>query len=442
MAKIAPFQGIRYNGDKVDDLSKVVSQPYDRVRYGLQDKYYDLDAHNIVRITKGRDMEGDSPEGENVYTRARDYYRNWREEGYLVPDAKPAFYVYHQTFTLPDGTQRTRKAFIAALELVEFDEGIVLPHERTLAGPKVDRLNLLRATESNFGQIFMLYPDPENRINDLLDAAIAHRPPAADVRELFEEDVRQQLWVVSDPSVIADVIAEMASKQGLIIADGHHRYETALNYRAEMRAKYPDADTNAAFNFRMVTLVSMDDPGLTILPTHRQMHNYTAKTTSEILADAGAYFEVSPVSDRAALAHALAGETAEDRRIGFYDGDYYLLRLKGPEVMAQAVPDRAPEWRMLDVSILHELLIERVMDIGRDQIAAKENIDYHRDLDLAIANVDEGKAVCVYIMNPTRMAEVKACSDMGAKMPQKSTDFYPKVITGLVAMSVGAGEHF
>jgi uncharacterized protein (DUF1015 family) len=170
------------------------------------------------------------------------------------------------------------------------------------------------------------------------------------------------------------------------------------------------------------------------------MHSYSAKTTSQLLVDAGEYFDVMPMADRAALEAALADETDNDRRIGFYDGSYYLMRLKGPEVMAEAVPDRIEEWRMLDVSILHELLIERVMGISKERVAAKENIDYHRDLDLALGDVDEGRALCVYIMNPTRMAEVKSCSDKGAKMPQKSTDFYPKVITGLVAMAVGAGE--
>ena len=439
MAEIAPFRGIRYNIHKVGDLGKVVSQPYDRVRYGLQDEYYDLHPYNIVRIIKAREMEGDTPEW-NVYTRARDYYHAWLDAGYLLRDVEPALYVYYQTFSLPDGTERTRRAFIAALKLVEFDEGIVLPHERTLSGPKADRLNLLRATEANFGQIFMLYPDAENRINALLKAAIAGREPDADVRELFEQDVRQQLWLVTDPEVLAQVRAEMQPKRGLIIADGHHRYETALNFRAEMRAKYPDAPPNAGFNYRMVTLVSMDDPGLTILPTHREIHSYTAKTTEQVLADAAEYFEVAPMADRAALQAAMAQATPTDRRIGFYDGAYYLLRLKGPEIMARLLPDRIEEWRMLDVTILHELLIERVMGISKEQVAAKENIDYHRDLDLAIARVDEGRAQCVFIMNPTRMAEVKACSSQGAKMPQKSTDFYPKVITGLVAMSVGAQE--
>jgi uncharacterized protein (DUF1015 family) len=358
----------------------------------------------------------------------------------MLRDTAPALYVYHQTFALPDGSELTRKAFVAALELVEFTEGIVLPHERTHSGPKVDRLNLLRATETNFGQIFMLYPDAENRINAIFDAAIAGHTPAADVREYFEKDVRQQLWVVNDPQVLAQVAAEMAPKRGLIIADGHHRYETALNYRAEMRQQHPGAPDNAGFNYRMVTLVSMDDPGLTILPTHREIYDYTAKTTTQVLEDASEYFEVKPLADRAALDEALAEATPSDRRIGFYDGRYFVLGLKSPQTMDEIAPDRVKEWRMLDVSILHELLIERIMGFTKERVEAKEGIEYHRDLDLALAHVDEGQAQCVYILNPTRMAEVKACSDKDAKMPQKSTDFYPKVITGLVAMAVGADE--
>ncbi|MGD8623616.1 MAG: DUF1015 domain-containing protein [Anaerolineae bacterium] len=440
MATVKPFRGIRYNGNKIDDLSKVVSQPYDRVRYGLQEKYYDLDPYNIVRIIKGVEQPEDQPGGANVYTRAADYYRAWLDAGYLQRDARPAFYVYHQTFSLPDGTELTRKAFVGALELVEFDEGIVLPHERTHAGPKVDRLNLLRATQANFGQIFMLYPDAENRINAIFDAAIEGREPAADLRELFEKDVRQQVWVVDDPEVVAQVVAAMAPKTGLIIADGHHRYETALNYRAEMRAKHPDAPPDAGFNHRMVTLVSMDDPGLTILPTHREIHSYDAQTTEQILAKAAEYFEVRPVDDLAALQATMGEATLSDRRIGFYDGNYYLLRLKDLEVMARLVPDRAREWRMLDVSILHELLVEKIMGIDKEKVEAKENIEYHRDLDLALQRVDGGEAQCVFIMNPTRMQEVKACSQKDEKMPQKSTDFYPKVITGLVVMPVGVEE--
>ncbi len=440
MAQARPFRGVRYNPNKIENLSQVVCQPYDRVRYGLQEKYYDLHPYNMVRITKGKEQEGDRPDGENVYTRANDYYRAWLDAGYLLRDGEAAFYVYRQTFALSDGTELTRRALIGALELVEFEAGIVLPHERTLSGPKVDRLNLLRATAVNFGQIFMLYPDPENRINAILDAAVAGHPADVDVCEMLEKDVRQQVWTVTDPEVLAQVLTEMAPKEGLIIADGHHRYETALNYRNEMREKHPDAPANASFNYRMVTLVSMDDPGLTILPTHREINNYRLKTTDQVLADATPYFEVSPMPDLAGLEAAMAAAGTTDRRIGFYDGHYHLLRLKDPEVMDQIAPERAREWRLLDVSILHEVLIERVMGISKEQVEAKESIDYHRDLDLALQRVDAGEAQCVFIMNPTRMAEVKACSEKGEKMPQKSTDFYPKVITGLVAMPVGAEE--
>ncbi len=440
MARIVPFRGIRYNRHKVQDLSKVVTQPYDRIRTDLQDRYYDLHPYNIVRIIKGREFETDTQDGENVYTRAADYCRAWLDAGYLHRVTKPAFYVYHQTFTHPDGTELTRKALISALELVRFEEGIVLPHERTLSGPKVDRLNLMRATEVNFGQIFMLYPDPQNRINALLDAAIAGQKPDIDVIEMFEADVRQQVWLVDDDQVVAQVVAEMAPKTGLIIADGHHRYETAIIYRDEMRQKHPDAPANTAFNHCMVTLVSMDDPGLTILPTHREIHGYHDKSMAQVLADAAVDFEVTPMPSREALAEAMAQATPADRRIGFYDGAYYLFRLRDPQSMVRAVPERAEEWRMLDVSILHELIIERVMGISKARVEAKENIDYHRDLGLALQQVDEGRAQCVFILNPTRMSEVKSCSDRGEKMPQKSTDFYPKVITGLVALPIGARE--
>lgn len=439
MAGIAPFRGIRYNAHKVGDLSKVVTQPYDRIGPELQEEYYALHPYNLVRLIQGRKHEDDTAD-QNVYTRAREYYQAWIDAGYLQREGKQALYVYHQTFTLPDGSQRTRKAFVAALRLVDFSEEIVLPHERTLSGPKIDRLNLMRATAFDFEQIFMLYPDAENRINALLDAATAGKAPDEDVEELFEKDVRQQLWVVDDADVVASVMGEMAPKTGLIIADGHHRYETALNYRNEMRAKHPEAPANAAFNWVMICFVSMDDPGLVILPTHRLIYGYKAKTTSQILDGAGRYFEVTPLAGRDELEKALSQATGEDRRLGFYDGRYFLLRLISRVSMDELVPERAAEWRQLDVSILHELLIERVMGITKKQVEAKEHLDYYRNLDEALARVDSGEGTCVFILNPTRIGEVKACSDRGEKMPQKSTDFYPKMISGMVMMDIGLAE--
>jgi len=443
MAVIRPFRGVRYNPAKVPDLSAVISQPYDRVRYGLQDKYYDLSPYSIVRIIKGKEKERDNTES-NVYTRARDTCQAWLREGILMRENVPALYVLHQTFTLPDGSTRTRRGLMAALELTRFDEGTVLPHEQTHSGPKVDRLNLLRATEVNFGHIFMLYPG--NRINELLGTAIeepALSPKGqggVELREMFEHDVIQRFWVVTDQEVIASVAEEMAPKRNLIIADGHHRYETALNYRDEMRATYPDAPPNAGFNYRMVTLVSMDDPGLVILPTHRLIHSYGGMSMEEALERAKEYFEVVPVADRAALEAALAQADPSHPRFGVYDGAYAVLTLRDPAVLELLLPERDLNWRLLDVSVLHELFIERVLGVDKAAVERQENINYLRDAQMGYDAVDRGEADFLLVMNPTRMEQVQACTKAGEKMPQKSTDFYPKVISGLVALPVAAGE--
>jgi len=436
MATIRPFRGVRYNPEKIPDLSTVISQPYDRVRHGLQDKYYAQSPYTIVRIIKGKEEPGDD-ETNNVYTRARDYYRSWLREGVLMREQSPALYVLHQTVTLSDGSTKTRKGLIAALELSRFDEGIVLPHERTHSGPKVDRLNLMRATEVNFGHIFMLYPG--GRINELLDAVIEGRP-GFELRELFEHEVVQRFWPVTDPQVIAAVVEEMAPRRNLIIADGHHRYETALNYRDEMRAKYPDAPPNAGFNYRMVTLVSMEDPGLVILPTHRLIHSYDRMSGQEALERAQEYFEVAPAVDRAALERSLAEATPTHPRFGFYDGDYAVLTLRDPAVLEELLPDRSPDWRLLDVSVLHELFVERVLGIDKAAVERKENIEYLRDPQMGYDAVDRGEANFLLVMNPTRMEQVRACTEAGEKMPQKSTDFFPKVISGLVMMPIGVEE--
>lgn len=439
MATIRPFRGIRYNADRISDLSTVISQPYDRVRYGLQEEYYALSPYNVARIIKGKEHAEDSAEN-NVYTRARDFLTQWQQEGVLQHEDAPALYVLHQQFSLPDGSMVTRKAFICAFELATFDEGIVLPHERTLSGPKVDRLNLSRATQTYFGNIFMLYPDSENRVDAILAKAI-DREPDVDVRELHEKDVRQMFWVVTDPDVIATVVAEMGPKRNLIIADGHHRYETALNYRDEQRAKYPDAPANAGFNYRMVTMVSMSDPGLTILPTHRLIFGYDRLDGKALLEKAGAYFDIQEVADRPTLEAKMAQAGVLIGRIGVVTADgFYLMALKDDAIMAELAPDRAASWRELDVSILHELVLEYIMGLSKESIERKENINYLREPDMGYDHVASGEAQFLFILNPTKMEQVTACTEADEKMPQKSTDFYPKVITGLAMLPVGPEE--
>ncbi len=439
MANIKPFRGIRYNQNQIDKIDNVISQPYDRVRYGLQDKYYALSDYNVTRIIKGKAFDDDN-DSNNVYTRARAFLNQWLEERVLVREDKPALYVYHQQFPLPDGEVVTRKAFINAFELAEFDEGIVLPHERTHAGPKVDRLNLTRATETYFGNIFMLYPDPENKVDAILSKAI-NRKPDIEARELHEKDVLHKVWAVTDEEVIEAVIEEMKPKRNLIIADGHHRYETALNYRAEQRQKHPDAPDKAGFNYRMVAMVSMSNPGLTILPTHRLIFDYEAMSAAEVIAKAKEYFAVEEVADRAALEAKMEKFLGKIGRMGIvtHEGIYFLT-LKDESIMEELAPDRVEAWRELDVSILHNLLLEHVMQINPEKIDNKENVQYLREPDMGYDRVQEEETAFLFILNPTRIEQVKACTNVGEKMPQKSTDFYPKIITGFAMLPIGAEE--
>jgi len=438
MAKIAPFQGVRYNPRRFEKLDLTVSLPYDRIKGDLQEEYYRLDEHNIVRIIKGKASPGDT-ETDNQHARAREFYEEWLKEGILIRDPKPAIYGYSQEFRLPSGEFAARNALIAALQLTDYQEGIVLPHERTLSGPKIDRLNLLRATAVNFGLIFMVYPG--DKIGEILAPHLS-RQPDINLYAVGEAEVRHALRVIDDQETIVAIQAEMEPKRNLIIADGHHRYETALAYRDEMRQKTPAWEPDMAFNYRMVGLVSMDDPGLTILPTHRLMHSIPNWKTAEFLAKAEEFFEVSPVEGKGELFSKLAQVAAKEHVFGFFDGQgYHLLRLKDEGVMDRfAEASRAREWKALDVTILHELLIERVLGIDKEKVKRQENINYIRDAEQGIEAVQGGQAQFVFFLNPTKIGQVRACSGVGEKMPQKSTDFYPKMISGLVMMPVGREE--
>ncbi len=438
MATIKPFRGVRYNPGKIPDLSAVVSQPHDRVRHGLKDAYYDQSPYNIARIIKGKE-NADDGEQNNVYTRALADYQSWLRDGILMREGAPAVYVLRQTFALPGGRTRTRQALIAALKLAHFDEGTVLPHERTMAKSMTDRIKLLHTTVTNFGCVFTLYPG--GGINELLNPVIESQPPLA-LRELFENEVLQQFWAVTDPDVIAAVAEELAPRRHLIIADGHHRYETALKYQEEMQTRFPDAPANAAFNYRLVALVSMDDPGLVILPTHRLVRTHSAMKSTEILEKAKEYFEVTSVVDQQALEEALiVGQGPHPNPFfGFHDGTSAVLTLRDPSIMERLLPDRTPDWRMLDVAVVHELFIERVLGITKEDISINGHVEFLRDPQMGYDAVDRGEADYFLVINPTRIEQVQACSAAGERMPQKSTDFYPKMISGLVALPVGAEE--
>ncbi len=433
MATIRPFRGLRYNPHKFCDVSDVITAPYDRIHAAEQTLYYDQSAYNLVRIIQGKSTPADDADN-NVYARAACYKRNWIAEEVLIRDPAPVLYVLEQRFTTPDGVEHVRQGLTAALELSAFDEGAVLPHERTLSGPKEDRFKLTNATQTAWGQIFMLYPGDTAAISQRLQSYLdAHMPGLLHDR-IVEPEVEQNFWLVDDEALIADVVGAMGLQSPIIIADGHHRYETALRYRDEMRAQHPDAPANAAFNYALVTLVSMEDPGLVILPTHRLVHSYPRKTAAALLKDLAPYFTVEEVSTLGHLQEALGDAVPEHPRYGLYDGDYNLLTLKDLEVMDQLLPGRDPNFRYLDVTVLHELVIEKTMGLSKESIERRENITYLRDPIQGLEAVDEGKANFIFVLNPTRIEQVRACTAAGERMPQKSTDFFPKIVSGLVAL--------
>jgi uncharacterized protein (DUF1015 family) len=443
VAVIKPFRAVRYNPQRIPDLQSVVSQPYDKIDEALREQYLALSPYNVVRIILNPPQPDDTPSGPNIYTRARDCYQQWLREGVLLREDRPAFYVYRQTFTV-NGQTHTRQGLIAAVELVDFDQGIILPHERTHSGPKEDRLRLLETVQVNTEQIFLLYPDPDNAINHLIFSAIAARSPDLDVVEMREHDVRQQLWVLTDPAILASIQAGMAPLRGLIIADGHHRYSTGLTYRSRQRQAHPDAPPTAAFNFIQATLVSMNDPGLIVLPTHREICNFSTTSPAEVLRRAAGLFTITAVPDLPTCLQRVNAHPA-GHAFGFYGGTgvgYHVLTLKAtvqPDVLIPGTHSSA--WKSLAVSILHSVLIERIAGVPGQGIEDQTMIRYHRDARQAVANIDAGRGDFAFFVSPTRLEQIKAIAAQGETMPQKSTDFYPKVISGLTMLPVAPEEH-
>ncbi|MEA3431293.1 MAG: DUF1015 domain-containing protein [candidate division WOR-3 bacterium] len=406
MANVRPFQGVRYNTEKVR-IKDVVTQPYDKITPVMQETYYKKNDYNIVRVI----LPYDSP---NKYEKAGEYLRAWLNSGILVRDKTPCIYPYHQEFTAPTGERKTRKGFCAIIKLEDFSTGVVLPHERTLSKPKEDRLNLLRATKTHLGQIFMLYPDEKNFVTELLAPATSLLP-VIEVEESFEEGVIHKIWKVTDGKIINEISKFMADKS-ILIADGHHRYETALSYSREN----PDA------GYVMVTFVSTSDKGLVILPTHRALYNIKVEK-NECLKALNNYFSVKKQ-------HSLESLGIKRHTFGLYiDREFYRLELKNSSIMDRFVePDRSEEYKNLDITVLHSCIIEGILGISKESIARKENIEYLRDAKQGIKGVDSGRFSMLFLLPPTGIDEVRRISQKREAMPQKSTDFYPKLITGLV----------
>lgn len=436
MAQILPFHALHYNQEKIGDLANVVTQPYDKITSEMQARYYGLSPFNLVRIIRGRTEPQDTPQS-NVYTRAARYLREWVGQRALISEAEPALYPYYQAYSIPGqpGTHEERRGFIALCRLEDYAARVVHRHEETLSGPKADRLELLRATRAHFGQIFMLYSDPTGTVETAL-AAHAEDTPWECLTD--EYGSRHAVWKVTDPNTVERVTEAMRDKK-LVIADGHHRYETALAYRDYCRAQ-GRPDERAAYV--MMTFIRKETDGLTILPTHRVVHGLTTFDWQRLASQARKFFDWEDVEAPDAVSSwgarfrdRLANAGRERPALGAYarQGRLALLRLRKDIDLAPTLPDVAEGLQRLDVVILHRLLLEAVLGIDRQAVREEKNLRYVRELEEAVGEVENGRAQVSFLMNPTPIDAVWANALVGQPLPQKSTDFYPKLLSGLTA---------
>src|ERR1700722_2102036 len=430
MADIIPFRALRYNAEFVQP-SDAVTQPYDKISRAMQDDYYAASPYNLVRIILGRREEQDNTE-HNVYTRAAENFRAWRAEGVLRQDAQSCIYAYSERFQAPGtDTQLERRGFIALGRIEDYTAKVVFRHEQTLAKPKADRLDLLRATRAHFGQIFMLY-EGEN-VDSLISAGTESTP---DIEVTDEYGVVHRVWAVSEPDVIGSVQEKMRDKR-LIIADGHHRYETALTYRDERRTAHAGtapSQAKAPYEFLMMTLVSMNSPGLLILPTHRVVRGLAGFVADEFVRKSGEFFEINEVDpgiDAVQIAAILCDEGNNGTALLAVTASRALLLHHPKPFGAHLLSKLSPRQNALDVVQLHKILLEGVLGLSEESIRNQQNISYMRDAAEALAQVRTDAANIVFFMNPCRIKQVRDVAFAGEVMPQKSTDFYPKLLSGL-----------
>jgi uncharacterized protein (DUF1015 family) len=445
MAQVQPFQAFRYNPQRVP-FERVLTQPYDKISASMQDSYYAADPHNLISVEKGRSYPTDSPQN-NVYSRAATALDNWIREKIVVEDPVPSFYAYTQEYTVPGtGEQRTRSGFIGAGKLEEYSAGVVFRHEHTLSGPKADRFELLRHTRTHTGQLFMLYSDPRQRIDAILKDAESTAPATT----LYDEfGVMHRLGVICDPERTAAIQTAMEEHK-LVIADGHHRYETALTYRNERRLHAgglhpPAPHATPPYDFAMMTFVNTCSEGLTILPTHRlaaHLHDFSWSEARRYLEP---WFEAQPFpfaddgqkaeAQNKFLAHL--EQARGQRAIGVYPHAehakraYYVLTLRRGADLSQLLHGVSPLQRELDVVLLHEGILEPAFGITLQTVTAEKNLSYEREASAALDAVDRVVAQIAFLLNPVDVDQVMRIAIAGEVMPQKSTDFYPKLLSGI-----------
>ncbi len=427
MAVIKAFKGMRYCTEKAGEISSLCCPPYDIISERERLAFINENEYNIIRLEVPK-------EGENPYACAADILKMWLDKGILKIEDKPAIYIYEEEFSA--GSERKSiKGIIARVQLEEFSKGIILPHEFTLSKAKEDRLNLMKATNCNFSQIYALYMDEKHTTLATIDE-LSKSP--ADLEFTDETGVTHRLWIENDEKTIAKLVSDFADRK-LYIADGHHRYETALNYRNYCRensiSKVGDAQ-----DFQMIYLVDMEHPGLVVFPTHRLVRDLPDFDKDAVLEKCSEYFYIDEKEGVENMEKELAALYDEDKKaFGFYCGknEWFLLTLKNLDIMAEMLPDVSKASQSLDVSILHTLVLEKIFGIDKENMANQKNLTYTKYFSEAISGVDSGEFQCSFVLNPTRVTEIRDIAAAGEKMPQKSTYFYPKMITGMVMNNLG-----
>lgn len=470
MAVVIPFKGLRYNPGTVKDLAEVVTPPYDVIDEAAQALYYQKYPYNIIRLEYGKTFKSDGG-SNNRYTRAAADYSAWLKEKVLVPEENHAFYLYEHEFTV-NSLRKVRTGFTCAVKLEPYEKGIVLPHEETMPKHKADRLALMHACRANFSPIFSLYADPEMSVAETLrDAAVGRQP---DISFTDDQGDDHRLWAVSDAAAVGRVQELMLDKR-IFLADGHHRYETALNYKKERESEAdctpqgavmaasscslaPDGSISCshtaepAYNYVMMTLVNLYDPGLVILPAHRLVKNVKEADLAALPGRLSENFTLeefplAPVKENfkifldelAKRGAPLPGQRTHPHTFGFYPGGgrlYFVTLKKDVDVAGHMPPGKSAEWQSLDVSVLHSLIIEKHLGICGELRARGEHIIYSREEEGALAAVDRGEYQLAFFLNPTLVEEVTSVAANGEVMPQKSTYFFPKLVSGLLIYSL------
>jgi uncharacterized protein (DUF1015 family) len=438
MAEVIPFRGIFYNPDKVNNLAEVITPPFDVISDTEQEVFYARSPHNVVRLILGKSSAGDTP-AHNPHSRAADYLQNWLADRSLVRDTAPALYLTTLDFTI-DNRPVTRTGLIAVVRLVPFDAGVILPHERTFSNVKSERLALMKACHANFSPIFAMVPDDAGDFIGLTRHLSFERTP--DIAFRAHDGFQHKLWRIVDSDSVNKISAALQARK-LYIADGHHRYETALNYRNWVHTSHPNLSDGHPANFVMMYLCSMADPGLVIRPAHRLLRDVPSSTIDRLLVRAKPYFEIETISFReserdGALERFIGklngcgigqsiGMAVKDRRA------FYYLTLKNSSDLNDLFgPDFPGPLRQLDVTVLTRLILTEFMEFDQARRDNEKLIDYTTDAKEAVGRVDRGDFDVCFILNPTSVEQVRNVADKGLVMPRKATYFFPKVITGLV----------